>query len=122
MRNKRRYYRLLVLFATLLLFTRCEKEKNEKAMACGINDPINNISWLKAKVNLFTGGREMNAVILFEYNGKEVIEVSQSVSSALPYQYYCNGEQLMFSDYNAYNDYKASRKKVAVLYGTFWGL
>lgn len=97
------------------LFFSCKKPNNEEIAACGVENPIENLSWLNQKYKLFTGGPELNSVVLYEYNGASVIQINQSVSSKMLDLYSCDGIQLMI---NA-DDYIAKRKKIGMLYGTW---
>lgn len=109
----------LSLILLIFLFASCKKSNRADITACGVANPIQNLTWLNQKVKLFTGGPEMNGVVLYQYKGNEVIQVNQSVSSSLYNVYNCNGEQLMFDDGNGLNNYIANRKKIAVIYGTW---
>ena len=110
-------YLLLVLL--VFLFASCKKSKKEDISACGVTNPIQNLTWLNQKVKLFTGGPELNGVVLYKYNDNEIIQINQTVSSKVYDIYNCDGKQMMFNDADGLDDYIANRKKVAVLYGTW---
>ena len=107
---------LAVLFAT----TNCKKESvKESGMACGVTDPVNNLKWLNDHFKGFVGGPETNAIVLYNYNGNEVIEVQSSIfSSTNQHQYLCSGQRINFDDAIAFRDYRDKRTEVQVLYGT----
>lgn len=89
------------------------------SLICGKKDPINELEWLKEEMSLFVGGPEINAVVLYSYQNKDVLELQGSVfNSTNMHQYYCDGEKLNLEDPVHFNDYKQRRIEKAVLYGT----
>lgn len=88
-------------------------------IVCGIKDPVNNIKWLNDQFKQFMGGPTLNGIVVYEYDGKTVIEVQNSLASSLnQHQYYCDGTKLNLNAPNAYDEYTQKRKEVMVLYGT----
>ncbi|MCF0072281.1 hypothetical protein LZD49_17505 [Dyadobacter sp. CY261] len=109
------------LMAVLLFTTNCKSDDpvREVDTVCGVADPINNLKWLNDEFRLFVGGPEINGIVLFEYNGNQVIEVQNSLfSSTNIHQHLCNGAKLDLQSPQALSDYRARRKEVKVLYGT----
>ena len=111
--------KIVAIICLSLLSLSCKKSKNEEITACGVVNPIQNLNWLNQKYKLFTGGPKLNSVLLYEYNGSQIIQFNQAVSSKMYDLYNCNGELLMFDDASGLSKYLAGRKKVAVIYGTF---
>lgn len=109
----------VTILCLIALFLSCKKSKNDDAVACGIKNPIQNLSWLSKKVERFSGGSQLNSVVLYQHKGNQIIQVNQSVSSKMYDVYNCSGESLMFDDANGLNDYLTNRKKIAVLYGSW---
>lgn len=112
----KKYLSLILLF---FLFTSCEKSEEDDVTACGVANPIQNLTWLNQKVKLFTGGPELNSVVLYKYKDSEIIQINQTVSSKVYDIYDCNGQVIMFNDANGLDSYIANRKKVEILYGTW---
>jgi hypothetical protein len=94
-------------------------ETDNGSLVCGKKDPIHELGWLKKEMSFFEGGPEVNAVVLYSYQNKDVLELQGSVfSSTNRHQYYCDGEKLNLEDPVQFNDYKQKRIEKAVLYGT----
>lgn len=111
--------KIIAVLCLSIIFYSCKKSKKEEVVACGVANPIQNLTWLNQKYKLFSGGPTLNSIVLYEYNGNQIIQVNQSVSSKMYDVYSCNGEPLMFDDANGLNKYLAGRKKVIVIYGTW---
>ena len=96
------------------------KENYDKnKVACGVKDPIRNLSWLNAEFKLLIGGATINGIILYKYDGNEVIEIQNSqFSSTNQHQYFCDGNKLNLDDASDFNKFKQERKLIDVLYGT----
>ncbi len=110
-------------FLSLMVFISCEKSKTDDVVACGVKNPMQNLTWLNQKYNQLTGGPEMNSIILYEYNGTSVIEFNSAIySSSFGYQYNCEGVQLMKDNIADINNYRAKRKLISVLYGNWEGM
>lgn len=104
-----------LILAALLIS--CAKEDGE--LVCGKKDPLNELKWLKEEMSHFEGGPETNAVVLYSYQGREVLELQGSIfSSTNIHQYYCDGEKLNLEDPDDFNHYKQNRIETTVLYGT----
>lgn len=93
--------------------------QSENLFVCGIKDPLDNVKWLKNEFEKLEGGPEVNGIVLYKYEGKEVIEVQGSLfSSTNQHQYYCNGDRLDLNDPDVFDQYTKKRTLVGVLYGT----
>lgn len=114
--------KIIIIGCLSILFLTCKKSKEDELEACGVANPIQNLTWLNQKYKLFTGGPQLNSVVLYEDNGNQIIQINQSVSSKMYDIYNCNGEPLMFDDANGLERFLANRKKIAVLYGSWPGL
>lgn len=111
--------KIIVVLCLSIVFFSCKKSKKQEIVACGVVNPIQNLTWLNHKYKLFSGGPKLNSIVLYEYNGSQIIQVNQSVSSKAYDAYNCKGEPLTFDDTNGLSKYLDGRKKVAVIYGTF---
>lgn len=108
---------ILLSITAAMFFISCQKTDIDTV--CGVKDPLNNISWLNEEFKKMEGGPQVNGIILYLYNGKEVIEVQSAVfSSTNQHQYLCDGNKLNLNDSNDFNRYKSERVEVRVLYGT----
>lgn len=109
------------LTVILFLITNCKSGDpvQEVNKVCGVADPINNLKWLNDEFKAFLGGPGANGIVLYEYNGNQVIEVQNSLfSSTNNHQHLCNGVKLNLQSPQAISNYRAQRKEVKVLYGT----
>lgn len=113
-----------VLF--LCLIAGCKKNKvsyDKNAVACGITNPLENLSWLKSEFRDIAGYPEINGIVLYEFNGREVIEIYKSYYSSLNgRQYYCDGKQVQFDAQKDFQDYIQNRKKISILFGQKFAL
>ena len=82
---------ILKISAFLLLFclmgTGCEKD--DKPCACGVENPIENLDWLK---QIFDSGVRPFKVYSFTSNGNEFILTEDSLGNARMTFYNCDGE------------------------------
>jgi hypothetical protein len=122
----------LTISIILLIVSSCSIEESaipdnpNVDLVCGTKNPLTDLSWLSDKLKIVLTGspheEKTNGVVLFEYNGKSVIEIQSYLSSSLNmHQYYCDGTKLDFGSlttYKEYEKYLSTRKKVKVLYGT----
>jgi len=110
-----------VIFSLLFFAIACKKESvnQESIEVCGVSDPIHNLAWLNAKFKNLEGGSDLNGLVLYTYEGKEVIEIQSAVySSTNVHQYYCDGTALDLSDGDAFYKFKSERIEIGLLYGT----
>ncbi|MCF2443683.1 hypothetical protein L0657_06930 [Dyadobacter sp. CY345] len=115
------FLKSLLLTVTILTIVSCKSDDptGEDAMVCGSARPAEELLWLRNQVNEFYGGEESNAVVLYNFNGEQVIEVQNSVfSSTNQHQYLCDGTKLDLDDANKFKEFKDNREEVKVIYGT----
>ena len=121
--------KLSLLFAVALLLS-CKKKSsddttlakpvvyNAKVVVCGVNNPFVNIPWLSEFYKMLSGAPETNAIVLYSYEGKEVIELQSWLFSSMYYhEYYCDGSRIALANNTELNDFLSKRKEVAVLFG-----
>lgn len=111
---------LSLTFATFSTVS-CENDglSDENAMICGTTKPTEELLWLKNQVDEFYGGEESNAVVLYNFNGEQIIEVQNSVfSSTNQHQYFCDGTKLELDDANKFKEFIDNREEVKIIYGT----
>ena len=110
----------------LILITGCKKTKisyDKNTVACGIKNPLENLVWLKTEFQDIAGFPETNGIILYEFKGKEVIDIYKSYYSSLNgRQFYCDGKRVQFDTDQDLKDYTQNRKKVSILFGQKFGL
>jgi len=113
--------KILKLILCVLLTTSsfsCKKA-NQDLLICGINDPLNNLKWLNAEFKSIASTPQINAIVLFDYNGNQVVEIQKSLSSSTNQsQYNCDGIKIDFNNTSDFNNYKQNRKELKVLFGT----
>lgn len=113
------------LFILLVLITldSCSKKEIEPTydkdfVVCQISNPIANLDWLNKEFNKL-GGSSTNAIVIYRYNGDEIIEIQGSTfSSTNQHQYHCDGQKINFDDPAKFNDFKQNRVELKVIYGT----
>ena len=111
----------LFLMALVIVIFNCKNNDltDEADLICGTADPIEDLPWLNKQFKEFSGGRESNAIVLYKFNEKQVIEVQNSLfSSTNQHQYFCNGEKLDLNDANKFKEFKDNRQEIKVIYGT----
>jgi hypothetical protein len=113
----------ILLGCVLFLTTNCTTDdpvkEAEKDGVCGVADPINNLKWLNEEFKQFSGGPEINGIVLYSYKDQNIIEVQNSLfNSTNIHQHYCNGAKLNLEDPKAFEDYRKNRVEVKILYGT----
>ncbi|MES2653636.1 MAG: hypothetical protein V4663_17995 [Bacteroidota bacterium] len=114
-------YRIILFCLFAFILTSCEKsndEINSTIEVCGVKDPVRNIPWLKAEY-LEMGSAIGNGIVLYNYQGQDIIEVQYSIfSSTNQHQHLCNGTKLNLDDITTFKKYKEERKEIAILFGT----
>lgn len=113
--------RALFLLFVLFIASHCKRgdAADEERFACGVRDPVKNLKWLNDQSKLLVGGPKINGIVLYRYNGNEVIEIQSSLASSTNmHQYSCNGVKLNLEDPELFKDYRATRTEIKVLYGT----
>ena len=110
-----------ILFGLMIsLFFSCKKDKQEITV-CGVKNPLKNISWLNSEYLKIQNNSTINGIVLYQYNGQNIIEIQSALSSAYPDKYLCDGTKLDLVDPTAFNKYKQERKEITVLFGTKLG-
>lgn len=86
------------IFAVALLTQACKKDKNnDKVKACGIEDPVANIPWLKHAIDSFMTIKQGGDVRVLTYNGQDYINVQQiGLSCWACGLHTCDGRRLTF--------------------------
>jgi len=90
---------ILIFFILLTAFTSCER-KNGSCSACGIENPTENIPWLKANIMLSyaTDYQSLTKIDLYEFKAKQLILFTWKLNGPedLPTGaiYNCNSEVL----------------------------
>lgn len=101
--NKMKY--LIIL--SLILFISCEDD-NEKGKICGINDPIEDLDWLKSKIDdHLRNSPEFEAKITqYEYKGETVFLADMALirSDVKMLMYNCEGELICTKEGNTESD------------------
>ncbi|SEJ29297.1 hypothetical protein SAMN04487995_4014 [Dyadobacter koreensis] len=114
-------YNSLFLFILATFFFNCKNNDltDEGNLVCGTANPIEDLPWLNKQFKEFIGGKETNAIVLYKFDEKQIIEVQNSLfSSTNQHQYFCNGEKLDLDDANKFKEFKDNRQEIKVLYGT----
>ncbi|WP_175632875.1 hypothetical protein [Pedobacter ghigonis] len=110
----------------LILIAGCKKTKvsyDKNTAACGIKNPLENLAWLKTEFQDIAGFPEINGIVLYEFKGKEVIDIYKSYYSSLDgRQFYCDGKRVQFDTEQDLKDYTQNRKKVSILFGQKFAL
>lgn len=78
----------------ILAFAACKK-KSSNVTACGIEDPVKNLAWLKDSVNSAKGGNHTGTVNLRRHEGRDYLNIQLDIQSCLFCQIYnCDGTPL----------------------------
>jgi len=110
---------LLLIIGAVSCKKKTTLDVNKDLTACGVKDPLNNLGWLNAEFKLLKGDANTSGIILYNYNGSEVIEIQDAVfSSTNQHQYYCDGIKLNLDEPSDFNKFKQERKLISVMYGT----
>ncbi len=96
-------YRMLLFCILTYALTSCEKTDD------GIN----------AEYSAMAGSPTINGIVLYNYEGKDIIEVQNGLfSSTNQHQHFCDGTKLNLNDFATFKKYKEERKEIAILFGT----
>lgn len=111
-----------IILVLALLLTGCEKEDSvtydKKVIACGVQNPIENLPWLADQFKDMSNYPQMNGIVLYEYQGKQLIDIYKSYfSSIYGRQYWCDGTQVIFNNNEEFKHYLDNRKQVVILFG-----
>jgi len=76
--------RSFVVFAVLTSAQNCTPENPDSNanMICGTTKPLEELPWLKKQLLEFHGGESLNAVVLYEFDGQQILEVQNSLFSS----------------------------------------
>ena len=84
------------IFAISLLAAACTKEKRN-VTACGVEDPVTNLPWLKHTIDSVVALKQAGNVSLINYNGQDYINVQQNLLSCWPCGLHtCAGKRLTY--------------------------
>ena len=105
--------KILLFVLGLILFTlSCEKEGNnhikplKEISACGYDDPLNQIEWLKSKI---INGKDpsktsfIENVWIKEYGGGDVVVIGFGLTSSMFSTFNCTGENITINDQSFYD-------------------
>lgn len=88
-----------LIMLLLTPFSGCEQDTSLQR-ACGVENPIENLPWLKNTIDSFNTSQiiELTSVDLYEYESKEIIQLTWKLKDIYDIPtgsiYNCNGEQL----------------------------
>jgi hypothetical protein len=100
-----------------LYLSSCTIPDPSDVMACGVTDPIQNLTWLKSKHQEIKD-IPLSGIVLYFYNNQEVIEIQSSLmSSTNQSQYLCDGTRLLLDDPADFEDYLENRELIVILFG-----
>lgn len=110
---------LFLLINLLLIFCTQKKLNPSDLTICGKSDPLNELQWLKERVEKKTeppksGGLYPFFITAFEYKGKVVI-ADESVIYSAPYAYVFNCDGSAALGVGDHENYVRERKKIKVL-------
>ncbi|MFC2089474.1 hypothetical protein ACFLT1_01765 [Bacteroidota bacterium] len=97
----KRLIRFLLILSILVIS--CKKEINYNNVACGIENPTENINWIKDIVSIAetdTTGNYFGSIYLEEFQGYDVIFIKMMMGSGGVYGYWynCDGTKMVFED------------------------
>ncbi len=108
----------ILLLACMIGCKKKDVSYDQNTTACGTKNPLANLAWLKNEFQDIANYPDMNGIVLYEYNGEEVINIYKSYySSTYGRPFYCNGKQMQFNSGDDLKNYLEKRKKIAVLFG-----
>jgi hypothetical protein len=95
-------YRLKSLFLALLLVIAvslsCQKNTGPGPEACGVNDPLTKLKWLRKKMDQLRQDKEeaVTTIILIKVNGQSYIQIYKSyMSCSYCTLYTCEGDPVI---------------------------
>ncbi len=105
-----------VLLLTLFLTVSCKtKTHSPEVSACGVKDPVNNLPWLKQKVDdaKSAGTVSMLTIKKFEYKGNTYFHYYEIYMSCLYCIFFdCSGEQIIPGELFTEEEYKEFTKEL----------
>jgi hypothetical protein len=92
--------RYLFLFLVVLGFVSCRNDTlSSRFSACGVDDPVRNLSWLKEKIEANPDQSKQLTVRMFDYKGTTYFDWSLLVMSCMTCAVYdCEGNLLRFGE------------------------
>ncbi|MFD2036922.1 hypothetical protein ACFSKL_19110 [Belliella marina] len=95
-------------------------EDAEDVLNCGVDgNMIEKIEWLNIEADRMNSSPETNGIVLYKYEGREVIELQEAIrSSTNQTQFHCDGTRIDFNDSDKFSDYLQNRVELKVLFGT----
>jgi hypothetical protein len=102
----------------LLVYFSCEYEDaitENSIVLCGVNDPANNLAWLKNLISDIKSDPKYIAVTItaWQYQGQTIFNIYDAISScAFCDLRTCNGQKFTPSDFNDFIISKKNEKKI----------
>ena len=93
--------RILALLLFSLALTCC-KDKNDSCPVCGVNDPMENLPWLKSTLMLYSAAdyQSLEKIDLYEYNARQLVLFSWQLNGIEDAPtgaiYNCDGDVLYY--------------------------
>lgn len=111
------------LVILLPLSIACKKDKH-RTTACGVDDPVKNIAWLKSTVDSLSAKTLGGTITLMSYNGNDYFALNITpMSCAYCYWYTCDGRQLTYpadtSLMQTLTSNAAIERKILLQYGIY---
>ncbi len=110
----RNYYLIALLLP--LIFSSCKtKTHSPEVSACGVKDPVNNLPWLKQKVDdaKSAGTASMLTIKKFEYKENTYFHYYEAIMSCTNCVIFdCSGEQVIAGDLFTEEEYKEFTKEL----------
>ena len=100
-------YKLILILLLLFTVLACCKHRNESCPACGVDNPVENLPWLKAnimlsstsdyqselKIDLYNYKSEQLILFTWKLNGVEDLPTGAIYNCSGEVLYYCGGNQ-----------------------------
>jgi hypothetical protein len=111
---------LLILAGSLLSgLSACRKNDNSLLpipKACGVGDPINNLLWLKLKIQTFKDVTFME-LYQYQYNGSTIFVFYSLLQSCMECECYdCEGKKIQWTSYQTQQDFMTKRTDKRLLW------
>ena len=85
----------LLVFGILTLSVIACKKDQRPVKACGVEDPVKNLQWLKQKADSLKANTMGGRIMLFTYEGQDYFAVSLTpLSCAYCFWFSCDGTQI----------------------------
>jgi hypothetical protein len=112
---------LLLILAGSFLFGLSSCRKNDNSIllipeACGVKDPINNLPWLKLKIQTFKDVPLME-LYQYRYNASTIFVFYSSLQSCMECESYdCEGKKIQWTSYQTQQDFMTKRTDKRLLW------